>query len=163
MKSSCHTSQSVSRPGNDLTSGDKHKLCFLCALFIVTIVTAARAANSAPVTSPPVPLDHQFIKSTFGVVGKDPFFPRSTRITGSVPVTTPPDVAPAPVTAFTLKGISGPKTRRLAIINNKTVETGEETDFKVSSQTVRVKCVEIRDDGVTISVNGQIQKLLLKP
>jgi hypothetical protein len=159
MKSPRQTFPIVSRPGSDLSSGEKRKLCLLCALgLMVAIATGARAANSsAP------PSNQQYVKSVFGATAKDPFFPRSTRFTGTVPVTTTPDLIPAPMTALKLGGISGPKNRRLAIINNKTFETGEEGDIKVMGQTFKVKCVEIRDDGATVSVNGQVQKLLLKP
>ncbi len=94
-------------------------------------------------------------------MGKDPFFPTSKR--RGEPKTGPVIDTPPTVPQLTLKGISGPKNHRLAIINNKTFEVGEESDLRLGSQIVRVKCVEVRDDGVTVSINGQTQKLSLIP
>ena len=41
------------------------------------------------------------------------------------------------------------------------IEAGEEAELKNGAQTVRVKCVEIRDDCVVVSVNGVKQNLYL--
>jgi len=124
--------------------------------------TVAYAAQPAP--APSAMMEIQFTKSVFmntPGVGKDPFFPTSTR-RGAPKTTTVVDVTPvAPL--LSLKGISGPRNHRLAIINNKTFETGEEGDVRSGSQIVRVRCIEVKDDGVTVSINGQTQKLLLTP
>ena len=81
--------------------------------------------------------------------GKDPFFPKSRRLEAGKPILSLPPVIP-----LFLKGISGTKGRRLAIINNRTFEAGEEVEFKVNNQIVRVRCVEIRDQSAIISVDG---------
>ena len=141
-------------------------LSLLCALSLVMgAVSWSHAAQPPAATSPvtaPV-TEHQFAKSVFvntPGMGKDPFFPTSKR-RGEVKTTA---VIEGPtVPQLTLKGISGPKNHRLAIINNKTFEVGEESDLRLGSQIVRVKCVEVRDDGVTVSINGQTQKLSLIP
>lgn len=104
----------------------------------------------------------QYVNSVFVStpgVGKDPFFPKSTRW---IPKVTTNAIPTAVSFSFlSLKGISGPKNKRLAIINNRTFEVGEVADLKAAGQTVRVTCVEIRDDGVVVSINDQTQKLSL--
>src|SRR5438309_1919912 len=126
----------------------------ICALALLALLSSARAAQ--PATASPEPThklaEIQFVKSVFvnsPGVGTDPFFPKSTR--RGAPVGTNPGIEVAPSFGFlSLKGISGSKVHRLAIINNKTFEAGEEGDLKTGSQTVRVKCVEIRDDCVVV-------------
>ena len=156
---SLHGSPRLSRA--DLSTGEKRKLSVICGLsLILAILSMARAAHSASPGN-----EHQFVKSTFAHVpgapgfGKDPFFPKSARFLGVVNTTT--EVAPTPLTAFKVNGTSGPKNHRLAIINNRTFEVGEEAEMKVMGQSFHVKCIEIRDDGVVVSVNGQTQKLSL--
>ena len=128
-------------------------------MFLV-VLSAARAGHS-----PAPAVDQRFVPSVFVAkpgsgFGKDPFFPKTTRF-GPLKVTNTVEVAPVLTAALNLKGISGPKNHRLAIINNRTFETGEEADIKTMGQNFHVKCIEIRDDGVVASVNGQIQKLFL--
>ena len=148
--------------GRDLSAGERQRLAVVCALAVLlAIVSVTRAAHApAPVTEP------QFVKSVFVKApnpgsGKDPFFPKSTRF-GALQTNTT-EVAPTPVSCLMLKGISGSKGHRLAIINNRTFEAGEEAEIRAAGQTFRVKCVDIRDDGVTVSVSGQTQKLSLGP
>ncbi len=51
---------------------------------------------------------------------------------------------------------------RLALINNRTVENGEEAEFKFGNRTVKVRCVEIREKSVVIRVDGQSKELFLR-
>lgn len=93
-------------------------------------------------------------------VGKDPFFPRSTRRGPQLKeviaiVENTPDLL--------LKGVSGTSSRRLAIINNRTFEVGEEGELKAKGQSVRVKCIEIKDKSVLVRINGIDRELLLSP
>ena len=149
-----------SRPALDVSTGEKRRLLLICGLSVVfTFFSAARAAHS------PAPVGElHFVPSVFVAkpgFGKDPFFPKSTRL-GPVQVTTNTvEVSPTPISSLILKGISGPKNHRLAIINNKTFEIGEEAEIKAVGETLRVKCIDVRDDGVVVSVNGQTQKLYL--
>jgi len=53
-----------------------------------------------------------------------------------------------------LKGVSGVPGKRLAMLNNRTVEAGEETEVKINNQTIRVRCVEVRDKSVVIGIEG---------
>jgi len=91
--------------------------------------------------------------------GRDPFFPKSTRrkpVEVVTRISTTPDAS-----AFTqvagsvvLKGISGVRGKRLALLNNRTMEAGEEADFKVNNQLVKIKCVEVREKSVVIGLEG---------
>ncbi len=65
-----------------------------------------------------------------------------------------PTFPPQKFNDVVLKGISGPKNNRLAMINNATVGVGESVRVKVGDAEVKVKCVEIRQDSVLVSVNG---------
>src|SRR6266567_1653448 len=101
--------------GRDLSAGERQRLAVVCGLAVLlAIVSVMRAAHSAaPVTEP------HFINSEFvntPSFGKDPFFPKSTR-RGAVQ-TNAAEVAPTPISCLVLKGISGSKGHRLAIINN---------------------------------------------
>ena len=146
---------------------DARNLSLICALgFVMGSATWSHAAQppaaASPVTAPVT--EHRFVTSVFvnsAGTGKDPFFPTSKR-RGEVKAG-PLVEGPPPIPQLTLKGISGPKNHRLAIINNKTFEVGEESDLRMGGQIVRVRCLEVKDDGVTVSINGQTQKLSLIP
>jgi thioredoxin-related protein len=79
----------------------------------------------------------------------------------------PPVFAPiAPATptryeALALKGISGPKDRRMALINNETFLAGETAKVKVKDGRVEVCCKEIREDSVLVTVDGKPAELKL--
>ncbi|MBC8094969.1 MAG: SEL1-like repeat protein [Akkermansiaceae bacterium] len=90
--------------------------------------------------------------------GRDPFS-RSPSITPQVPET------PKAPDTLLLKGISGSGARRLALINNQTFAAGETASVRVGSASRKVKCIEIRDKSVVISVEGDTatQELFLKP
>jgi hypothetical protein len=91
--------------------------------------------------------------------GRDPFFPNSIR--RGKPVETPNSEPSANFNNLTLKGISGTPEKRLAIINNKTLEVGEEVELRVAGQSVKVKCVEVREKSAVISINGVTKELFL--
>ena len=55
-----------------------------------------------------------------------------------------------------LKGLSGSKSGRLAMINNKMLGVGESVMMKLGDCEVNVKCVEIRQDLVVVSVDGAV-------
>ena len=65
-----------------------------------------------------------------------------------------PTFPPQKFNDVVLKAISGPKNKRLAMINNATVGLGETVRLKIGDAEVKVKCVEIRKDSVMVSVNG---------
>ena len=94
--------------------------------------------------------------------GRDPFFPNST-IANSAPVArTNPTVALAP-TKMILMGISGTPQKRLAIINGRTFEKGEEEEIPSVNGKLKVRCLEIKEETVIITVNGERQELRMRP
>jgi thioredoxin-related protein len=63
--------------------------------------------------------------------------------------------------SLALKGISGSKQRRLALINNATFVVGETAKVKVQDQRVEVCCKEIREDSVLVTADGKPLELKL--
>jgi hypothetical protein len=124
---------------------------------------AAAKTNAAP--AEPEPPKSAFIIPASPQEGKDPFFPQSTRLF-KVPIVPPATTGtnpPAVVVELLLKGVSGAANRRLAIINNRTFETGEEGEVTSSMGPVRITCKEINADSVRVLVNGQERTLRLRP
>jgi hypothetical protein len=144
-------------------------LCLVFPAFAAQTKTNSPAAPApAPTNAPPAQLEipkSVFIIPTAPQEGKDPFFPRSTRLWASVVVKTDSPQQPAPAVAVELKlnGISGTAARRLAIINNRTFEAGEEGIVSTASSPVRIRCLEIKDDSVLVQIGGEQRKLHLRP
>ena len=93
--------------------------------------------------------------------GKDPFFPRSTR-RPKVVIKQPIDPIRSSVPGnVALKGISVFKDKKLAIINDRTLAEGEEFTLKNNGQPVKVKCVEIKEKSVIVSVGSATKELTL--
>ena len=64
----------------------------------------------------------------------------------------PPRAAP---TNLVLKGLSGPKTRRFALINDGTFELNEQGKLRLGESNVVVHCLQIQDNAVVIQVAGE--------
>ena len=117
------------------------------------------AATPAPAATPQEP---QVVKSVFvdrPNFGRDPFFPNSLR-RGKVVQ----DTVVEPVANFNnivLKGISGSSEKRLAILNNKTFEAGEDGELRIGGHLTKIKIVEVREKSVVISINGVTRELFL--
>jgi hypothetical protein len=93
---------------------------------------------------------------------RDPFFPRSTRRhpipppqitepekgTGTIPIPPPPPVQ------LTLRAILVGQEKRLAQINNRNFAVGEEWEVLAGTQKVKIRCLEIRESSVLVSVEG---------
>jgi thioredoxin-related protein len=81
------------------------------------------------------------------------------------PARKPPTFTPIAPTAPThygklaLKSISGPKDRRMVLINNATLLVGETAKVRVEDHFVMVACTEIRDDSVLITCDGRPMEL----
>jgi hypothetical protein len=122
-------------------------------------------AWAAPTTTPAPPAEEVVPpKSVFidrADFGKDPFFPTSERRGKVTTVRTNTFEPQANFRDLALKGISTQKEKRLAIINNKTFEANEEAAVRVNGLLVNVKCIEVRDASVVISVNGVTKELFL--
>jgi len=68
---------------------------------------------------------------------------------------TPAPWPPTQTEGLVVKGISGPKDRRMALINNQTFSPGEAASVKVTGGTLRVHCVAIRNDIVVVTIDGK--------
>jgi hypothetical protein len=96
--------------------------------------------------------------------GRDPFFPRSTRVYN----TQAPAAGPGTNTVVTqvinlkLTGISGSMERKLAMINNKTFEAGEEAEVQAGGIRVRVRCLEVGADFAVVFAGGERRELRLR-
>jgi hypothetical protein len=134
---------------------------------------AAQTHTNAPASSSPVPTNallvlpeipqSAFVIPTNPQEGKDPFFPRSTRLFASVVVKTNLQTTTAVATVeLHLNGISGTADHRLAIINNQTFETNEEGDVPTNLGRAHIRCLEIKADSVLIQVGGEQRILRLR-
>ena len=70
-----------------------------------------------------------------------------------------PPAVPNHYGALALKAISGPPTKRMVLINNASLMTGETAKVSVEDKTVEVYCKEIRDDSVLITCDGAAMEL----
>lgn len=128
-----------------------------CALVLAFGCWVARAENQTNATSRIAP--PALIKSVFvtDARAKDPFFPNSARGREAIETLQTTNSTPQPSPAFeklVLKGISGPLGQRLALINSSTVAIGEWAEIRFGQQTVRIRCLEIRDSSVVIALDG---------
>ena len=138
-----------------------------CALVLALGCWVARAENQTNAAAKFAPA---LIKSEFvadGKVGRDPFFPNSTRGREVIPTiqTTNATPQPSPVLVqLALKGISGPIGQRLALINSSTVGIGEFADIRCPQGMVKIRCLEIRDSSVLIALvsTGETRELKLR-
>ena len=133
-------------------------------LFAFLCLGSARAAQTpapapAPVQPPVSPGASPAFVSVFNVApgyGKDPFFPKSTRLSGgkSTIITNAPSGGGELPAGMVLNGLSGTKEKPLAIINNRTFAEGEESEIRVGLGLYRVRLVEIKERSVMVSVTG---------
>jgi protein disulfide-isomerase len=114
--------------------------------------------------------------------GPKPFIAELQKIPGLLPgtpgVAAAPEPEPEPVrkpvefvpiapvlqnhySQLSLKGISGTKDHRLAMINNQTLMVGETAKVRLQDEHVEVCCKEIRDDSVLITADGKSMELKL--
>jgi hypothetical protein len=125
--------------------------------------TGAALAPAKALPAQPEVTKSVFIIPATPQEGKDPFFPRSARLYGSVVVKTSGQ-STAPLTVdLKLNGISGTVDHRLAIINNRTFEANEEGTVSTRSGRVPIRCLEIQPDSVRVLFNGQERTLRLRP
>lgn len=73
-----------------------------------------------------------------------------------------PTAPPPRYTDLVLKNISGTKDRRFAILNNQTFAAGDTAKVKLHDGTVNVRCLEIRDSSVVVTIDGQSEQREIK-
>ena len=147
-------------------------LCLALVSHAATTPTNATSTTPAgsPATPTATPLETEIPQSVFIVPtspseGRDPFFPRTSRLfagtrTASNVRTSPPSA----LVELALKGISGTRERPLAIINNQTFAAGEENDVITGTRRVRIRCVEINvpAETVIIQIGNERRELRLR-
>ena len=124
-------------------------------------------AGSAPAATNALPLLSPIPQSVFIIPmtpqeGKDPFFPRSTRLFNDVLVKTNLQPTAAVAVELKLNGISGTADHRLAIINNRTFGIGEEGEVVSNGGRVRILCKDIKADSVRVLISGEERILRLR-
>jgi len=75
--------------------------------------------------------------------------------------TPPPPPTPINYGPLALKSISGPKERRIVLINNASMMVGEKAKVRTQDHEVVVVCKEIREDSVLITCDGKEMELTL--
>ena len=107
----------------------------------------------------------EFVIPTVAAEGCDPFFPSSSRMLAfqAKAVTDKTTTKPASTLMFALKAITASGGRRVASINNRPFEAGEEGEIAFGGTRVRLKCLEVREDSALIEFEGQTQELRLRP
>jgi hypothetical protein len=132
------------------------------ALLSVKLVGAPVPVAPTSATAPtPEEPQHKSVFVDRPNFGRDPFFPNSPRRARIIETNSPVEPT-ANFNNIALKGISGTPEKRLAILNNKTFEVGEEAELRISGHLTKVKCVEVREKSVVISINGVTKELFLK-
>jgi hypothetical protein len=145
-------------------------VCLVFAILAVQAETATPGASTqstpplsggtnAASKSPEAPKS-VFVIPTSSEEGKDPFFPQSTRLRPVQRVVS--SNLPPVVAELELKGVSGTANRRLAIINNRTFEAGEEGDVMCNGLRVRIKCLKIDPSSAQVFVDGKERTLYLR-
>jgi hypothetical protein len=156
------------------------KLAGLTVLLLVTACSSSSPEPASPKTGPgaagakPVPATPAsknpntavVPKSSFHVdpaTARDPFFPGASRAVAQAQSSVP--IARLPLISYLkLGGIWPGKTRPLALINTTTLAPGEERDISIvvsnqlsqaEVQKVNVRCLEVRQDSVLISIDGE--------
>jgi len=139
-------------------------VCGVLALLSLSALLAL--ANTQPTNAPPAG-EAPLPKSVFvddPRLGKDPFFPKSTRRVSNHQTPDLSNVSQDPVDGtITLQGLSFVGGRKLALINKRTLAEGEEMDVRTKNGMARLKCVEIRERSVVISIRGVTQEISLRP
>jgi hypothetical protein len=80
----------------------------------------------------------------------------------STPFAFAPTVPRSAPTNLVLKGLSGSKSRRFALINDATLQANEQGKVRLGDSNVVVHCLQILDDAAVIKVAGENQTRTLK-
>jgi thiol-disulfide isomerase/thioredoxin len=64
----------------------------------------------------------------------------------------------SPEAGLTLRRITGSKHRRQVVINDRTFSVGQTATVKVATGKVKVRCLEIREKSVVVSVDGETER-----
>jgi hypothetical protein len=146
-------------------------LSFVAHAGMASTNATAKTSTGSPAPAAAAPVEPEIPKSVFVIPtspseGRDPFYPRTSRLfAGSGTGTAVKTNQPSLVAELALKGISGTRERPLAIINNQTFAAGEENDVISGSRRVRIRCLEINVSAgsVIVQMGTERRELSLKP
>jgi len=120
-------------------------------------------AQGAETNTNRAPAEVVFPQSAFtaeGAIGKDPFFPNSTRRVKRVDTGKQPTIRDFS-SLLKLTGITG-GAKPIATINNLTFAVGEEQEVKVEGSKVRIRVLQILEKSVVVLIEKQPQPIELK-
>jgi len=131
---------------------------------LVCVSAGALTADAAGGTTTNTPAKPpEVAKSTFVMPrnkneGRDPFNPNSSYpYQGSAPIGGKQPVSVA--VDLKLTGIGGTPDRRLCTINGRTFGKGEDGEMTVGGNKVQVHILEVLEDSVVLTVNGEQREL----
>ena len=119
--------------------------------------TPAKPALAKPAPPKVAPVRSVFVMPTNAREGRDPFFPESPRPFEATAAAATRNVVEA--STLVCKGVLGTPGQFVAIINNHAFAVGDEGEVKTAGGRVRIRCVEIRKNLVSIEINGQRRDL----
>ena len=134
---------------------------FSRALVLTGALMVATSAVAGVTNAPGKPLE--VAKSTFVMPrnkneGRDPFFPNSLRAYESAAPKNGQRTTVGPVD-LQLRAIGGPPSGRICTINNRTFSKGEDGEMTTSAGRIQIHIVDILDDAVIVTVNGEQREL----
>ena len=112
------------------------------ALAMTGLTSATEQIASTPKSSKPAQT----------VAAREPQKNRSTVAGRTATKTAAPD--PEWIHSIRLQGIGGTSTRRLAIINGRTLGPGDGIQVKAGTKTIILRCVSVRDNSATVNIEG---------
>jgi Thioredoxin-like len=128
-----------------ITLLSKHKVETMPALYLVNVNGDLLGKLSADSTQSPQSL----IASIESLRGRKAKRPHGTLFNGA---TTLP---PPNYTNLVVKSITYSAARRFALINSETLTPGDSAWFKLGSERVKVRCVDIQEKSVVVQVQGE--------
>lgn len=137
----------------------KNRLWLVTGVLAISMPLIAKGASPLAVTNQPV--ESVFEIPASAKDGRDPFFPESSRMAEAHAAASAAVAkqSAAEVTSLKVPGISGTPGHLLAIINNHTFAVGDEGEVLTSSGRIKLRCVDIQTESVTVEVNGRIHKI----
>src|SRR5258708_1613880 len=144
-------------------------------LALAAVLTAACAAGvveapkkDAPATSsgpvhPALGITlPQSLFSSDVAVGKDPFFPNSSRRAPVVKLDKPAAPTVDRSGLLVLRGVSGPGDKRIALINNTTFVAGESGSVRTDSGLLRLRVIEVQEKSAWVQIEGELTRRELR-
>lgn len=122
----------------------------------------ATARSQHPAQVPTMETKSVFVMPTSPKQGRDPFFPTSNRIYEEMLAASHTNKV-VEMPSLSVLGISGTPGHLLAIINNHSFAAGDSGYVLTpSGKRVRIHCVKVGSDHVTVECDGQQQRIKLR-